>query len=355
MAAATAGRSRSDRLWEAAAVELASDGVIEDRAVAELLRAHERMQAQERQRSRRSALIELAGYSGAALAVVGIAAISSQVWRDVGDAAQVLLLGLLGVALLTAGALIARSTPSGAVSLRSPDQAPRRRLVGVLGIAGAGLLTAAVAVALESGLSAAAYEQWTWLAAATGLAVATAVHLTAPGVVPTLGIGGFLPATVLLGLHAAGWLEPIWAAPLALLLLAVLAALVLVRALEPPILVEAIAIAGWLGTAASLVGTGQDDWVADNEATAALWLGRAGLAALIVVGTRRFARGGSWPWAVGVAAGSAALIGLTFAEALGGAIAMTIAGAILILISVVLLRSGRGGQQEKPAGDTPLP
>jgi hypothetical protein len=79
----------------------------------------------------------------------------------------------------------------------------------------------------------------------------------------------------------------------------------------------------------------------DGEATVALWLGRAGLAALVAVGALRFARGGSWPWAVGVAGGSAALVGLTFAEALGGAIAMTIAGVVLIVISVLLLRAQR--------------
>ena len=68
-------------------------------------------------------------------------------------------------------------------------------------------------------------------------------------------------------------------------------------------------------------------------------------AALIGVGAWRFTHGGSWPWAVGVAGGSAALIGLTFAEALGGAIAMTIAGVVLIVTSVLLLRTHRRGGQ----------
>jgi hypothetical protein len=346
--AVSVGRSRSDRLWEAAAEQLASDGVIAERAVAELVQAHDLIQAHQRQRSRRAALIELAGYSGAALAVVGTAAISSQVWQDVGDAAQVLVLGVLGMALLTAGALIARSTPSGTAALATPEQAPRRRLVGVLGVGGAGLLTAAVAVALSSGLPESSREQWMWLAAATGLAIAVAVHAAAPGVVPTLAIGGFLPATVLLGLGGAGWLDPVWAPPLALLLLAVLAALGLVRWLRPAVLVEAVAVAAWLGTGAALLGIGKDSAASPGEATTALWLGRIALVLLIGLGGWRFARSGSWPWAVGVAAGSAVLLGFTFAEALGGAIAMTVAGIVLILTSVVLLRTGRRSPSHPP-------
>jgi hypothetical protein len=355
MAAATAGRSRSDRLWTEAAAQLASDGVIEDRAVAELLQTHDRLQVQERERSRRSALIELAGYSGAALAVVGTAAISSQVWQEVDAAAQVFLLGLLGVALLTAGAVIARTTPSGPAALRSVEQAPRRRLVGVLGVAGAALMAAAVGVGLDSGLSDASREQWTWLVPATALAIAAAVHAVAPGVVPTLAIGGSLPATVLLALNGLGWLDPVWAAPLALLGIAVLGAVVLVRVLPPAILVEAVAVAAWLATAASLLGMGQDEGAPQSETTTALWLGRIGLVALIGLGAWRFWRGGSWPWAVAVAAGSAALIGLTFAEALGGAIAMTIAGIILILTSVLLLRTGRRSPPEDPLASAPAP
>ncbi len=339
--ATTAGRSRADRMWEAAAAELAAQGLIPDRAVTELSQAHQRMLIAEQRRSRRSALIELAGYSGAALAVVGTAAISSQVWQDVGSAAQVFVLGLLGSALLTAGAMIVRSTPADGAALRTAEQAPRRRLVGVLGIGGAGLLTASVAVGIDAGLSAPDRDRWMWLAAATGLAIAVAVRGPAPGVVPTLAVGAYLPATVLLLLNGLGWLEPVWAGPLAVLLIAVAAALVLVRLLTPPILVEAVAIVAWLATAASMVGMGRDSGLPDGEATAALWLGRVGLAALIAAGALIFARGGSWPWAVGVAGGSAALIGLTFAEALGGAVAMTIAGVVLIVMSVLLLRAQR--------------
>ena len=47
---------------------------------------------------------------------------------------------------------------------------------------------------------------------------------------------------------------------------------------------------------------GQDAGAPQGEATTALWLGRIGLVSLIGLGAWRFARGGSWPWAVAVAA-----------------------------------------------------
>jgi hypothetical protein len=339
------GHSREDRLWEAAVAELTSEGRIGDEQAAELLERHERIQAAERAQSRRIVLIELAGYVGAALSVTGIAAISSQVWGDVSDFAQILILAVLAVGFGSAAALVARFTPDGVAALMQPTQAPRRRLVGVLGVVTAGLTTATVALTLDQQLSTAGRDQWMWIAAAAGLAIAAAMARVAPGVVPTLAVGGFLPATTMLLLNAVGWLETVWVGPLAIVLLAVVAALVLVRVLEPLVLVEAVAVLAWLAASATLLSmdTGVD--ATQSEATAAVWIGRVGLAALIGVGVWRFTHGGSWPWAVGVAGGSAALIGLTFAEALGGAIAMTIAGVVLIVTSVLLLRTHRPGGQ----------
>lgn len=335
------GHSREDRLWESAVAELTSEGRIGGDLAAELLQRHQRIEAAERAQSRRIALIELAGYVGAALTVTGIAAISGQVWGDFSDFAQILILAALAVGFGVAAALVAGFAPGGIAALTEPVQAPRRRLVGVLGVVTAGLTTATVALALDQQLSAAVRDQWMWIAAAAGLAIAAAMARVAPGVVPTLAVGGFLPATTLLVLNAFGWLDTAWAAALAIVLLALFASVVLVRVLAPMVLVEAFAVLAWLGAATSLVTMEAGFDVTQSEATAAVWFGRVALAALIGLGAVRFLHGGSWPWAVGVAGGSAALVGLTFAEALGGAIAMTIAGIVLIVTSVLLLRTHR--------------
>ena len=249
--------------------------------------------------------------------------------------------------------MVAGFTPGGAAALASVDHAPRRRLVAVLGVAGAGLLTATIALGIGQGIDAAAQDRWMWLAALAGLLVAGAVHRTAPGVVPTIAVGGFLAATTMLAINALGWMDTAWAAPLAMVVLAVFGSLVLARVLPPQILVEAVSIGVWLIAGAQLLGTGSGFDVSAAEADASVWIGRASLAALIAVGAWAFMRGGSWPWAVGVAAGSAALIGLTFAEALGGAIAMTVAGIVLIVTSVLLLRTHRrDGSGPAPAEGT---
>lgn len=347
------GHSREDRLWEAAVVELTSEGRIGDEQAAELLERHERIEAAERAQSRRMALIELAGYVGAALSVTGVAAISSRVWGDFSEFAQILILAALAVGFGVAAALVTGFTPGGVAALTQPAQAPRRRLVGVLGAVTAGLTTATVALALDQQLSAATRDGWMWIATAAGLAIAAAMARVAPGVVPTLAVGGFLPATTMLVLSAVGWVDTVWVAPLAIVLLAAFAALVLVRVLVPAVLVEAVAVLAWLGAAAPLLSMEAGVEATQSEATAAVWIGRVALAALIGVGAWRFLHGGSWPWAVGVAGGSAALIGLTFAEALGGAVAMTIAGIVLIATSVLLLRTHRREGPGSPPSRAP--
>jgi MFS family permease len=333
--------SREDRLWEAALAQLTSEGVVAPEQAEVVVQRHQQIEQDEKAHNRRTAVIELVGYLGAALTIGGVAAISSQVWGNFSDFVQVLLIGALAVLVLVAASLLAGFTPGGVGQLATPEQAARRRLVGVLGILGAGLTTATLVLALDASMAGTEAQHWFWMGPLAGLAIAAICSRFAPGVVPTLGVGGFLGGTVLTVLAAPGWLEIPWVVPAAIMVVAAFAALVLTRWLKPVVLVEAIAIVAWLQAAVPLL-VPEPGWdLSDAEATTMLWIGRVGLLALIAIGALKFTRGGTWPWAIGVAVGSALFVGLTFADALGGAIAMTIAGIVLIVVALLMLRTHR--------------
>lgn len=341
------GGSREDRLWESALVQLTDEGLMGTDQVAAVVERHHQIEEVEKARSRKMAIIELAGYLGAALTIGGVVAISSQVWGDFSEFVQILVLAALAAAVLTAAALIAGFAPGGPSTLLDPQQATRRRLVAVLGTAGAGLTAGTMALAYSQSLSAARAENWYWTAALAALVIASVVSRFAPGVVPTLGVGGALGATVLLGMLALGWASAQWATPLAVMCVAALAALVLVRWLKPVALVEAAAVAAWLMAAIPMLSAEAGWGVSADEASMMLWTGRIGIMALIASGAVEFARGGNWPWAIGVAVGTAAFVGITFGQALGGAIGMTLAGVVLIVVAVLMLRAHR--HREPPA------
>jgi len=337
--------SREDRLWQAALAQLTSEGALAPEQADGLVARHQQIEHDEQLHNRRTAVIELIGYLGAALTIGGVAAITSQVWSDFSEFMQVLLIGALAVMVLVAATLIAGFTPGGAGQLAVPGQAARRRLVGVLGIVGAGLTTATLMLATDASLSQSEADHWYWIGPLAGLAIAGVLSRFAPGVVPTLGVGGFLGGTVLAVLAAFGWMESEWVAPMALMAVAAFAALVLVRWLKPAILVEAAAIIVWLQASVPLLSAEPGWGLTSGEAALALWVGRIGLLALIALGAVKFTRGGNWPWAIAVAVGSAIFVGVTFAEALGGALAMTIAGIVLIVVALLMLRTHRRSRQ----------
>lgn len=335
--------SRGDRLWESALAQLTNEGLMGSEQVAVVVQRHHQMEEVERAHSRKMAVIELAGYLGAALTVGGVVAISSQVWGDFSEIVQVLVLAALAAGLLAAAGLVAGFAPDGPSRLRDPQQATRRRLVGVLGIAGAGLTAATISLWCAQSLSESTAESWYWTAALAALVIASVVSRFAPGVVPTLGVGSSLGATVLLGMQALGWTEPQWAISLALMCVAAFAALVLVRWLAPGVLVEAASVAAWLMAGIPMLGAEPGWGVTPDEASMMLWTGRIGVLALVAIGAVKFARGGTWPWAIGVAVGTAAFVGISFGQALGGAIGMTLAGVVLIVVAVLMLRAHRQG------------
>lgn len=341
------GGSREDRLWESALEQLTAEGVVGTEQVAVVLERHHQIEEVAKQRTRRMALIELAGYLGTALTIGGVVAISSQVWGNFSEFVQILVLAALAAAVLAAATLVGGTTPGGVTMLTDPQQATRRRVVGVLGIAGSGLTMGTMALAYNQSFTTAVAENWMWTAGLAALVISSLVSRFAPGVVPTLGVGGFLGGTVLLGMLALGWTEVEWAVPLAVMLVAALASLLLVRWLKPAVLVEAVAIIAWLNVSIPLLGAEPGWGLSTDEASVMLWTGRIGLLTLIAIGAVKFARGGEWPWAVAVALGSAVFVGFTFADALGGAIGMTLAGIVLIVVAVLMLRAHR--RTEHPA------
>ena len=345
-----ARRTREDRLWESALTQLTAEGVMASGEADVVRERHDEMVLQAQNESRRTRIVELAAYAGAALTIVGLSAISSRVWERFDESMQVLLLSGLALGMLVAATLIAALTPGGAATLKGHAEAARRRLVGVLGIAGAGLAAGSLVLAFQTYLPQGSETHWMPLAFVFGLAFAVVTSRFVPGVVPTLAVMGFLGACAITAIDAFGRIDTVWAVPLAGVTLGAFGALVLARLLTPVILVEAVAIAVWLGGAAG--GLSADpSWLAQpGEADVAIWIGRVGLAILVIAGGWLFTQGANWPWAVGSAVGLALLVQFTFAGALGGAVAMIIAGVVLVATSVLLARTHKQPIEPEPGG-----
>ncbi len=342
-------RTREDRLWESAMAQLTAEGAMASGEALLVRERHDAVAMQEQAESRRTRVIELAAYAGAALMIIGVGAISTQMWDRFDESLQVVALGILALTLIVAATLIAAVTPGGVSALTEQSQGPRRRLVAVLGTAGAGLTTGTVALAIQAYLPSSVELQWMPVAFAVGLAICVVTVRFVPGVVPTLGVLGLSGATAISVLDAFGQLDGLWATPLAGVMLGSLGAFVLARVLVPAVLVEALCIAAWLGAAAGGLAAEEELAASPGEATFAIWIGRVALVILVLVGGWIFTKGADWPWAVGAAVGLAVLVQFTFAGTLGGAVAMTLAGLALVAISVVLARTRAA--RPTPAGE----
>lgn len=97
---------------------------------------------------------------------------------------RVAIAATASVALVSAASAVARATCGGWTALRTVEDAPRRRLVGVL------LILAAPLAALSIGLALQEADAQTVLlpSAVVALAVASVAVRVAPGVIPTLGL-----------------------------------------------------------------------------------------------------------------------------------------------------------------------
>ena len=319
----SATSARSMGSWDEALAELVAEGAISAEVAGRVAARHGQLVVRHQQHARRHRVIELSGYAGAALFIGGVAAAGSQLWEDVGAALQILLSAGAALVLAVAAVVIAMRAPGG---LLAAEQGARRRLVGVLGVAAAGLMATTVELAIHQ--AGASYRDWLPLVFATGLLGSAVTAWRAPGAVATLAVLGFTLATVTSTIDAAGAIETEWIFGGLLTGLGVFGALVLVRVLPPAVLSEGLSLALWVGAAGALAN-GNDDSVAKV-------LGLIALAGLTVLGSWRFIRGARWPWAVAAAIALALATQAVFTETLGAAVAMILAGASLIAVSAAL-------------------
>ncbi len=278
----------------------------------------------------RQRLAELTGYVGAALAVLGMVVIGSQVWSDF---AQVLRAGLAAIGC--AGLLVSSFALVHGRDLAG--HAARARLAQVMGVCAAilGALTVMVAFSLPE--ASATWQRAGAFAVAT--LIAFVVSRWVPGFITTLATGVFTLALgfavlELLPIHNIGP-GPFGAY---MLVLGILATSVLYRFFPPDWLTLLMGVVAWLFGDLMLLMAHAEYEAMNTPAEYWTWIGRIGAVALIVVGTWAYARGGDLPWAIGAALSSAMLVGLWSAQALNAGVALVVAGLVLIGVGVGLAR-----------------
>lgn len=308
--------------WLSALHQLTAEGTLDSQVESEIVLRHEQIAAELQTSSLRSRLEELSGYAGAALILVGLGAAGAQLWEDTGLLIQVAATAAGCALLAIAAAVILLRTDGHRAGLM--EHPARRRLVGVLGTASAGLLAATIGLVTSD--QAADPHPWLLLVFASALVGSSVTAWAAPGVVPTLAVAGTSATTLIAALDNLGWIDTPAVFGSAFLALALVAGFGLVRLLQPRILVEALAVATWLVAASTMA--------VDHGTT--MWIGRTALLLLAVGGALLFVREGGLSLAVGSAAALAVLIHVSFDEALGGAIGMVVAGVVLVAMSVAL-------------------
>ena len=132
--------------------------------------------------SSRTRLPEVLGYPGAAFVIGARLLVVVRVWPDLALAVQVAIAATGAVALISAAFAVAYTTPGGWTALRTVEDAPRHRLVGVLPILEAPLAALSIGLVLHE-----ADAQTVLLpSAVVALAVAGVAVRVAPGVIPVL-------------------------------------------------------------------------------------------------------------------------------------------------------------------------
>ena len=281
----------------------------------------------------RQRLAEIAGYAGAALAVIGLIVIGSQLWSDF---AQVVRAGIPAVAsagLLVGTWLVVRAVP------HISEHPVRGRLAEVMGVCSAVLGTLAVAVAYPQPPQ--EYEDrfnWQMTAAfAVGLAIAFIVSRWAPGLIATAACAILLFLLGSSALSAVHWDRGPGPYGLFMVVIGVAGVAWLYRFFPPPWLTQFLGVGAWLMGNMMLIMSREEYEYTQRPYWYWMWIGRVSALALIVAGTWLFVRGGQWPWAVGAILSAAMFVGLWSAEALNAGVALILTGLVLIGVGLGLV------------------
>lgn len=285
-------------------------------------------------------LPEIIGYVGAALIASAGLNFIAQSWEQWTFPVRI---GVISVsaALLYAAALIIVGLVGWRAGLHDPAHANRRRLVAVVCALAAPLLGALASVVLdERGLL--AYESgnaWILLPPGIALAGATVGAWLAPGVVSTLAVAGtsaWFGVALLVSLAGEGaeWWYPILATAMGALWLAAAP-----RILAAPQLSEALGMAWLLVFLAPPALSDPNSPLGDvtESQMASVWVSRGLLALIAVVALTLFARGATWPWAVGGIIAATIAATAIAGQTLGWVAAMLVAGVVLLALSGLLL------------------
>lgn len=343
----TTRTNTTDHIWQEALELAVQSGSASPSAVSAIKTEHTRLAREQAQRRNSRRILEILGYSGGLLVIVGGLTVASALLQD--DSALWAATMMVLTVCLTAVAILVAATGSGGMR-GVKELAARRRVTGTLVVA-AGICASLSVMMLAESSTDSADAAWPILAFAVVVLFASAGTWLAPGAVPTvavvLGGGGVWLTTA----HWLGWDQPVWAFGAWLVGYSAVVGLLLVWLLVPKALVEALAVAGWL------VGSFQIFVVAEtsgvNAVDTAHNLGRFSLAMLIVLGVARYLRGGNWPWAAAVVLALPLWWQAEFGEELGAGLAILAAGLLLAGSSaaLALLRRHRDSVASAPGSD----
>ena len=342
--------STANRIWQESIEQALLTGDVTESAAEAIRTEHQRRAAAHAQQRNSRRIIELLGYAGGLLAIIGGSVVASSLLADDSGLWAVVMLALT-ICLTTATGIVAATTVGGFRAVRTLPA--RRRATGTLAVA-AGICAAATVWMLAEGSGSTSDQAWATAGFAVLLLVAIAATWLAPGAVPTLAVIGSAAGVLFSWADWAGWQQPEWAFGVLLVGYSAAVGLLLSWLLVPRVLVEALAVAGWLFGANILFWSSNtvvvtSDKVEVQTTDIATQLGRFAFAMVILVGLVRYLRGGNWPWAVAVVIAPAMWLMQDFDDELGTGVATLAAGLLLAGASVVLALLRRRTQRTQSA------
>lgn len=277
----------------------------------------------------RSRLIEASAYLGAVLVAAGVLALVAQSWDSMQLATRLAVVVGTGAVAYAAGLVLGLAVGGGRAAVRAPISATRRRATSVLLTSGALLVAAGVPIQQD------ASERSFVLGAVVALVLVVPAQVLAPSAVSELALFGASVLALGQGLAllvpeqtpweyvdyppTRGW---DYLVPGALLMLGLLWAWLVSRALTLPVLAQVLGLLLTLEAAIAL---------ATSHGTRPV--GLATLGVLAVVGVVVFVRERGWPWLVLTVLSATVAVFVLVSEAADPALALLVSGVVLLALS----------------------